>query len=108
MPTVTSYDYDAPLTESGQITEKYLKTQEILKKYNSNFNLTPELKKSIESKKPAAKNYGSLKCEKKLPLTEILKILKPLGVIEKPTNVENVCHQMTGLCLQIVLIGQIL
>ncbi len=32
-PDVTSYDYDAMLTECGDITEKYLKTREVIKKY---------------------------------------------------------------------------
>ncbi|XP_076457381.1 beta-galactosidase-1-like protein 2 isoform X2 [Babylonia areolata] len=29
-PDVTSYDYDAPLSEAGDITEKYMKTREII------------------------------------------------------------------------------
>lgn len=32
-PDVTSYDYDAMLTECGDITEKYLKTREVIKKH---------------------------------------------------------------------------
>jgi beta-galactosidase len=32
-PDITSYDYDAPLSECGDITEKYLKIQEVVKKY---------------------------------------------------------------------------
>jgi len=33
MPDTTSYDYDAPLSETGNITEKYLKLQSVIKKY---------------------------------------------------------------------------
>lgn len=33
LPTVTSYDYDAPIAEDGDITDKYLKIKELLKKY---------------------------------------------------------------------------
>ncbi|MCM1054106.1 MAG: beta-galactosidase [Bacteroides sp.] len=33
-PDVTSYDYDAPLTEDGRITEKYMAFREVIGKYN--------------------------------------------------------------------------
>ena len=33
MPDTTSYDYDAPLSETGDITEKYLMIQNVIKKY---------------------------------------------------------------------------
>ncbi|WP_028548845.1 glycoside hydrolase family 35 protein [Paenibacillus sp. UNC451MF] len=32
-PTVTSYDYDSPLSESGEPTEKYYAVREVLQKY---------------------------------------------------------------------------
>lgn len=38
--TVTSYDYDAPLSECGDITEKYLACQAVIAKYRPGF--TPE------------------------------------------------------------------
>lgn len=34
LPDVTSYDYDAPLTECGDITPKYLALREVFKKYS--------------------------------------------------------------------------
>ncbi|WP_306874090.1 glycoside hydrolase family 35 protein [Streptosporangium brasiliense] len=34
-PTVTSYDYDAPISEDGRPTEKYWRFREILSRYNS-------------------------------------------------------------------------
>ncbi|PFX33940.1 Beta-galactosidase-1-like protein 2 [Stylophora pistillata] len=33
-PTVTSYDYDAPLSEAGDITEKFHALRKVFKKYN--------------------------------------------------------------------------
>ncbi|CAH3188239.1 unnamed protein product [Porites evermanni] len=33
-PTVTSYDYDAPLSEAGDMTAKFKALKEVLKKYN--------------------------------------------------------------------------
>ncbi len=32
-PDVTSYDYDGVLTEAGDITEKYCRYQEVIRKY---------------------------------------------------------------------------
>ncbi|ATP40418.1 beta-galactosidase [Solibacillus sp. R5-41] len=32
-PTITSYDYDAPLTEAGDITEKYIKLKNVIEEY---------------------------------------------------------------------------
>jgi len=40
-PCVTSYDYDCPLSECGDATEKFLQAQEILKKYTGNPRITP-------------------------------------------------------------------
>lgn len=34
-PTITSYDYDAPLSECGDITEKYLAVREVLRKHGA-------------------------------------------------------------------------
>lgn len=33
-PDTTSYDYDAPLSENGDYTDKYIRTQVLLKEYN--------------------------------------------------------------------------
>ena len=40
-PVVTSYDYDCPLSEAGDPTEKYLVSQRILKKYTGNPRIRP-------------------------------------------------------------------
>jgi len=43
MPTVTSYDYDSPLSEAGDITDKYIEVQKVLSKYtNVEEGLLPE------------------------------------------------------------------
>lgn len=41
-PTTTSYDYDAPLTESGDYTVKYEILRELIKKYNTIETVLPE------------------------------------------------------------------
>lgn len=35
LPDTTSYDYDAPLNEYGEVTEKYLAFQQVIQKYRS-------------------------------------------------------------------------
>ena len=46
-PIVTSYDYDCPLSECGDPTDKYILSQQILQKYTGN----PQIKPVPESKK---------------------------------------------------------
>lgn len=64
-PDVTSYDYDALLTEDGQITEKYRRYQEIIKKYAP----VPEVKLTTKIERKA---YGELKCEAKTSLFSVI------------------------------------
>jgi beta-galactosidase len=40
-PTVTSYDYDAPLSECGDVTEKYIAVREVLRKHGA--EVSPDL-----------------------------------------------------------------
>ncbi|MCX6258234.1 MAG: beta-galactosidase [Bacteroidia bacterium] len=49
-PQTSSYDYDAPLDESGNVTEKYLKFRDIISKYlpvGTHLPPVPEKKKTI-------------------------------------------------------------
>lgn len=41
-PDITSYDYDAPLSESGDYTDKYYKVKELITKHNTIKTKTPE------------------------------------------------------------------
>lgn len=69
---VTSYDYDAPLTEDGQITEKYRLFKETISKYETvrEIPLTTEIKR---------KAYGEVSCTGKTDLFSILeKISEPV------------------------------
>lgn len=66
--TVTSYDYDSPLSEDGQITEKYKAFREVI----SEFREIPEVEFST---KIIQKNYGTLKAEQKAGLFEVLDLL---------------------------------
>lgn len=69
---VTSYDYDAPLTEDGRITEKYRLFKETISKYETvrEVPLTTEIKR---------KAYGEIPCAGKADLFSVLeKIAEPV------------------------------
>ena len=53
-PTPTSYDYDAPISESGDLTDKYYAIKEVLKKYVS----IPQI--DVNSTSPKG-DYGEVK-----------------------------------------------
>ena len=72
-PDITSYDYDAPLSESGDITEKYLKIQQVIKKYRPDAPFgTPESSRKI--------GYG------KIDVTECCSLYDCLQDISVPVN----------------------
>lgn len=77
-PDVTSYDYDAVLTEDGQITEKYRRYQEVIAKYWD----IPTVELSTDIRRKA---YGDLSVRKKVSLFSVLEDLS--------TPVENVHPQ---------------
>ncbi len=64
-PDVTSYDYDGVLTEAGDLTEKYRRYQEIIRKYAP----VPEVPLTTAIQKKA---YGTLTADAKVGLFEAL------------------------------------
>ena len=71
-PDVTSYDYDAVLTEDGRITEKYLRFKEVISKYRE----IPEVKLSMNIERRA---YGRLEIKDKVSLFSVIDdISKPV------------------------------
>ena len=64
-PDVTSYDYDAVLTEAGDFTVKYDKYREVIGKYTQ----LPQVTFSTDIKK---KDYGALKVQEKVSLFRVL------------------------------------
>lgn len=69
---VTSYDYDAPLTEDGQITEKYRLFKEVVSKYRrfEEIPLTTKIRR---------KAYGEIPCSGKTDLfSAIGKMAEPV------------------------------
>lgn len=67
-PDVTSYDYDALLTEDGRITPKYEAFKEVISKYTE----LPEVQGISEIQR---RNYGELKAVRKTGLFENLENL---------------------------------
>lgn len=47
-PDTSSYDYDAPLTEAGDYTDKYVTIREVIAKYNGILTKLPEAPAQIE------------------------------------------------------------
>ncbi|ELT97928.1 hypothetical protein CAPTEDRAFT_112460 [Capitella teleta] len=41
LPTVTSYDYDSPLSEAGDVTDKFMMTRQLFAPLNNRFTLPP-------------------------------------------------------------------
>ncbi|MGN0507027.1 MAG: beta-galactosidase family protein [Lachnospiraceae bacterium] len=64
-PDVTSYDYDALLTEDGRITEKYLAFQKVIGRFR-------ELPKTELSTNIGRTSYGELPVREKVGLFEVL------------------------------------
>ncbi len=72
-PTITSYDYNAPLTEAGDRTETYYRLREIIEEF---YGKAPEIR-AKETKKAA---YG------KLTLTECAYLFYNLDNISAPVD----------------------
>ena len=80
---VTSYDYDAPLTEDGQITEKYRLFKEVIAKYTDihEIQLTTEIRRRA---------YGRISCTGK---TDLFSVLDKISVPVKssyPLTMEDI------------------
>ncbi len=86
LPDVTSYDYDAVLTESGDITEKYLALREVFARYNK--EPLPEI--------PAnriKKAYGRVELKDKA------------GIFDNLLNLSNPIKSNVPLCMEHYGIG---
>ena len=82
MPDVTSYDYDAILTEDGQITEKYRRYQEIIRKYRD----IPEVRLTTDVRR---RDYGTLAVREKVGLFSALDQLSAPVESVRPQSMER-------------------
>uniref|UniRef100_A0AAR2LL20 Beta-galactosidase n=1 Tax=Pygocentrus nattereri TaxID=42514 RepID=A0AAR2LL20_PYGNA len=76
-PQPTSYDYDAPLTEAGDLTEKYFAIRDVIKKYRK----IPEGAVPPSTPKFA---YGQVTMKKLQTVSESLDILSFSGPVKSP------------------------
>ena len=90
-PDVTSYDYDALLTEAGDFTEKYHKFQKVISKYAP----IPKVEFTTEIKKKA---YGKLTAVSQTGLLQNLENLSEPIVDNFPVCMEK-CGQSYGYIL---------
>ena len=90
-PDVTSYDYDALLTEAGDLTEKYHKFQKVISKYAP----IPKVEFTTEIKKKA---YGKLTAVSQTGLLQNLENLSEPIVDNFPVCMEK-CGQSYGYIL---------
>lgn len=81
-PTVTSYDYDAPLTEAGDITPKYYDVKNVIEKH---FGPAPAL--DVHNSEKAA--YGKLKLSQSAPLFSNLGNISTPVVASMPLTMEE-------------------
>ena len=82
-PTVTSYDYDSPLSESGDITTKYVKLRELMIKYAQTPNSLPAIPSGVEKLA-----YKSVKMEQYVKLIHVSKFTMATDS-DKPVSMER-------------------
>ncbi|MHC5269835.1 glycoside hydrolase family 35 protein [Enterococcus sp. LJL98] len=96
-PDVTSYDYDAPLTEWGEMTPKYKAFREVIRQYVE----IPEFELSTKIQR---KNYGELKVAERVSLFETLNTISEKITSVYPLTMEQV-NQNTGYIYYTSAIG---
>ncbi|WP_257349010.1 glycoside hydrolase family 35 protein [Pseudalkalibacillus decolorationis] len=82
-PTITSYDYDAPLTEAGDYTEKYHAIRKIIANHTKK-ELPPLPKESPK------KSYGKVELNKSISLFDALPVLSKAVHSPDPLPMEKV------------------
>ncbi|MGM0920360.1 MAG: glycoside hydrolase family 35 protein [Bacillota bacterium] len=80
-PTITSYDYDSLLSETGEITKKYREVKKVLQKYMD----VPE---DVEHEIPT-KNYGSVKLGESVSLFDTLQEISKVKESLVPLAMED-------------------
>ncbi|OWF47699.1 beta-galactosidase-like [Mizuhopecten yessoensis] len=92
-PVPTSYDYDGPLTEAGDITTKYIELRQIISKYRTlpDIPIPPSTKKA---------RYGEVNMKFVSTLQDAITQLSPKGPIKSqyPVTMESV-GQYQGFAL---------
>ncbi|MDQ0209096.1 glycoside hydrolase family 35 protein [Alkalicoccobacillus murimartini] len=80
-PTITSYDYDSLLSESGEITQKYREVKNVLRRY-------VDVPEDVEHEIPT-KTYGSVKLEESVSLFDTLQEISTVKENLVPLSMED-------------------
>ena len=89
-PQISSYDYDAPLDEAGNVTEKFMKFREVIQKYLPTGVTLPEL--------PAVKPAISIPSIPLISQVSVFDLLPKPVVNKRPLSFEDL-HQAYGYVL---------
>ncbi|GAU87177.1 hypothetical protein RvY_00067 [Ramazzottius varieornatus] len=89
-PTITSYDYDALVSEDGRVTQKWHKTRELL----AQFGLLPE-ELQDPTQNAAPKSLGRMQVDGWLPLTTLNSFF-PSFQLESPLWMEKLKYKPSG------------
>lgn len=81
-PDVTSYDYDSPLSEDGQITPKYKAFRDVIARHAP----IPEVSFSTDIKQIA---YGTVLCDGVCRLFDTLDVLSEAHISREPQSMER-------------------
>ena len=95
-PDVTSYDYDAPINEAGQVTDKFWKLRKAMEKYSGEFDPATG-KWSAPKKLPAVpKEYPTIAVPK-FELKEFAPIVYGSGGLETSADQNDLTFEYNGL-----------
>lgn len=97
-PTVTSYDYNCPVSECGDLTEKYFAIREVIKEYKG---FVPELTVANLPKK----NYGKVRLMKQAFLFDEIEKLTKAVKSPYPLTMEEMEQDFGFLAYKIKLTG---
>lgn len=75
-PTTTSYDYDAPLSEAGDMTPKYRSIKDAIKQHAPEHSLPKNLPQVSENS--SRKDYGKVSLQQFMSLTHLLSYQTPI------------------------------
>jgi len=100
-PTITSYDYDSPLNESGDPTPKYFAYREILSKYSA--EPLPEVPPALPRKA-----YGKIKLTRSASLFDNLESLSKPVINTTPLSMEKLGQNYGFLLYRTHLQGPLL
>ncbi|KAK3241656.1 hypothetical protein CYMTET_48599 [Cymbomonas tetramitiformis] len=78
-PAVTSYDFDAPISESGELTQKWHALQELLQRQPGKLDGSVAPRVPLPERAGGTVGYGRVELEKRLPLWSVVEAMAARG-----------------------------